>query len=127
MEIYSEQNKQDILKFFTRIKSNYDGFYEEHKGLIFLLIAAAVVDCLSTIYFMHEVGPAKELNPVIRYLGYNLGPLYGPILGKYLQISVGMIAVIYFRNLAKHILVITACLYSWAACANFIAFMGIFF
>lgn len=123
MELYSEQNKQDVLKAYSRIKTNYQGFYEEHKGLIFLLIAAAVVDCLSTIYFMHEVGPSKELNPMIKYLGYSLGPLYGPILGKYLQISVGMIAVIYFRPLAKHILVITACMYSWAACANFIAFM----
>lgn len=123
MELYSEQNKQDVLKAYSRIKTNYQGFYEEHKGLIFLLIAAAVVDCLSTIYFMHEVGPSKELNPMIKYLGYILGPLYGPILGKYLQISVGMIAVIYFRPLAKHILVITACMYSWAACANFIAFM----
>ena len=123
MELYSEQNKKDVLRAFTRIRTNYQGFYEENKGLIYLLIAAAVVDCLSTIYFMHEVGPSKELNPMIKYLGYSLGPLYGPILGKYLQISVGMIAVIYFRPLAKHILVITACLYSWAACANFIAFM----
>ena len=123
MELYSEQNKQDVLKAYTRIKTNYQGFYEEHKGLIFLLIAAAVMDCLSTIYFMHEVGPSKELNPMIKYLGYSLGPLYGPLLGKYLQISIGMIAVIYFRPLAKHILVITACMYSWAACANFIAFM----
>ena len=123
MEVYSEQNKQDIQKLFSRLKTNYQGFFEEHKGLIYLLIAAAVVDCLSTIYFMHEVGPSKELNPMIKYLGYSLGPLYGPLLGKYLQISVGMIAVIYFRPAAKHILVITACLYSWAACANYIAFM----
>jgi len=123
MELYSEQNKRDVLKAYTRIKTNYQGFYEDNKGLIFLLIVAAVMDCLSTIYFMHEVGPSKELNPMIKYLGYSLGPLYGPLLGKYLQISVGMIAVIYFRPLAKHILVITACMYSWAACANFIAFM----
>lgn len=123
MELYSERNKQDVVKVFSRLKTNYQGFYEENKGLIFLLIAAAVMDCLSTIYFMHEVGPAKELNPLIRYLGHSFGPLYGPIIGKYLQISVGMIGVIYFRQIAKHILVFTACMYSWAACANFIAFM----
>lgn len=123
MLVYSQQNKEDITKAYTRLKNNYQGFYEDNKGLIFLLIAAAVVDCLSTIYFMHEVGPSKELNPLIKYLGYSLGPLYGPVVGKYLQISVGMIAVIYFRQFAKHILVITACLYSWAACANFLAFM----
>ena len=123
MLVYSQQNKEDITKAYTRLKNNYQGFYEDNKGLIFLLIAAAVVDCLSTIYFMHEVGPSKELNPLIKYLGYSLGPLYGPVVGKYLQISVGMIAVIYFRQFAKQILVITACLYSWAACANFLAFM----
>lgn len=123
MLVYSQQNKEDLLKVYSRLKNNYQGFYEENRGLIFLLIAAAVMDCLSTIYFMHEVGPSKELNPLIKYLGYSFGPLYGPIIGKYLQISVGMIGVIYFRPLAKHILVITACMYSWAACANFIAFM----
>lgn len=82
------------------------------------------MDAASTIFFMHTVGPHKEIHPIIRELGFALGPTAGPILGKILQILIGMTAVIYLRKYAKHILVITATMYSWAATANFLAHLN---
>jgi hypothetical protein len=123
MEIYSEENKRDILKAFKRFRNNADGFWFEHRKLIYLLIIAGFVDLLSTIFFMQEVGPHKELHPVIRYLAYSYGPIYGPIIGKFSQIFMGVLAVIYFRKHAKFVIVLAAVMYSWAAVANFIAFL----
>ena len=123
MEIYSEQNLRDIENITSRFRKNLKGFFAEYHYLITLLIIAAVVDAASTIYFMHIVGPEKEIHPIIRELGFAYGPTLGPIFGKILQIATGMIAVIYLRKHAAYILAITAVMYSWAATANFLGFM----
>lgn len=124
MQLYSEQNLRDIETIANRFKRNTQGFLNEHHYLITLLIIAACVDAASTIYFMHTVGPHKEIHPIIRELGFMLGPTVGPIIGKIIQIIVGMTAVIYLRKYAKHILAITAVTYSWAATANFLTHLN---
>jgi len=123
MEIYSEENKRDILKAYTRFRNNSEGFWYEHRKFVYLLIIAGFVDLLSTIYFMQVVGPHKELHPIIRYLAYSYGPIIGPLIGKFSQIFLGTLAAIYFRKHAKFVIVLAAVMYSWAAVANFIAFL----
>ncbi len=123
MDICSEENKRDILKAFKRFQDNSDGFWFEHRKLIYLLVIAGFVDLLSTIFFMQTIGPHKELHPMIRYLAYSYGPVLGPIIGKFSQIFLGTLAVIYFRKHAKFLLVLASVMYSWAAVANFIAFL----
>ncbi|MCH2208671.1 MAG: hypothetical protein MK132_22760 [Lentisphaerales bacterium] len=124
MQLYSEQNLRDFNNIASRLKRNSQDFIIEHHYFITLLIVAASVDAASTIYFMHTVGPQLEIHPVIRELGFILGPTLGPILGKILQITVGMSAVIYLRKYAKYILVIAAVIYSWAATANFLTHLN---
>ena len=63
MQLYSEQNLRDIETIANRFKRNTQGFLNEHHYLITLLIIAACVDAASTIYFMHTVGPHKEIHP----------------------------------------------------------------
>ena len=123
MEIYNEENLNDIKNIGQRFRTNYKNFWQEHHYYVTLLIIAAVVDCFSTIHFMHIIGPEKEIHPMIRELSFLLGPLHGPILGKMLQVSIGMIAIIYIKKYSILLIVITAIMYSWAATANFIAFM----
>ena len=124
MELYSDQNIRDLRAIKIRFQRNSKNFLEDNHYLITLLIIAAVVDAASTIYFMHMVGPQKEIHPIIRELGFILGPTLGPIFGKILQITVGLVAVIYLRKYAKHIIAITAVMYSWAATANFLAHLN---
>lgn len=124
MELYSEQNLRDLRAIKTRFQRNSKNFLKENHYLITLLIIAAAVDAASTIYFMHIVGPQKEIHPIIRELGFILGPTVGPIFGKFLQITVGLFAVVYLRKYAKHIIAITAVIYSWAATANFLAYLN---
>ena len=74
---------------------------------------------------MQTVGPQKEIHPVIRYLGFAYGPVVGPAIGKFAQIFLGLLAVLYFRKYARFIIVFAAVMYSWAAVANFLAYMPI--
>jgi hypothetical protein len=123
MELYSEKNKQDIVTAVNRIRGNAGEFLIEHRRLLYLLVIAGFVDLLSTIHFMQIIGPEKELHPIIRYLGYEYGPVIGPSLGKFSQIFFGLFAVLYFRKHAKFILAFVAVMYSWAAVANFLAYI----
>ena len=123
MEVYSEQNKDDLLAAVNRIRDNAKGFWVDNRRLIYLVIIAGFVDLLSTINFMQIIGPEKEIHPMIRYFGYSYGPVFGPMIGKFSQIFLGIFAIIYFRKHAKFLLAFVAVMYSWAAVANFIAFL----
>ena len=123
MEIYSERNKEDLLTAVRRYQNNINGFWMSHRKLIYLLIIAGFVDLLSTVFFMETAGTHKELHPMIRFLAYEYGIIWGTLLGKFTQIFMGTLAVIYFRKHAKLILVFAAVMYSWAAVANFLAYL----
>jgi hypothetical protein len=120
MQLYSQQNSADFNRVLTRFKQNFQGFCGEHAWYIILLLAAAFLDCLSTISFMLVIGPEREIHPLIRELALMLGPISGPMVGKFLQVSVGMLAVVYLRKQASYIMVLTAIMYGWAAVANFL-------
>ena len=127
MIIYSEQNKEDFLTIISRYQENAIGFWEEHRKLVYLLIIAGFVDFVSTVYFMQNYGIDKEVHPLIRYLAYECGPITGTLIGKFAQISMGTLAIVYIRQHAKLILSIAAVMYSWAAVTNFISFLpGLF-
>ena len=123
MELYSDKNKKDFMTAVNRIRTNAGEFLRENRMLIYLLIIAGFVDLLSTIYFMQHVGPHKEIHPIIRHLGFAYGPVVGPSLGKFAQIFLGLFAVLYFRKYGKFILAFAAVMYSWAAVANFLAYI----
>ena len=123
MELYSEQNLSDLNNIVERFRTNLKGFFKENHYLLTLLLIAAIVDCFSTIYFMHSVGPAKEIHPLIRQLGFIVGPTGGPILGKLLQVCFGVPVLIYLKKHSAHILAFTAVMYSWAAVSNFLTYM----
>jgi hypothetical protein len=123
VEIYSEQNKVDFLAAVSRYQNNVNGFWMEHRKLVYLLIIAGFVDLLSTVFFMQTVGIHREIHPMIRLFAYEYGIIWGTLLGKFAQIFMGTLAVIYYRKHAKLILVFAAVMYSWAAVANFLAYL----
>jgi hypothetical protein len=57
-----------------------------YRFLWMFLIISAVLDFLSTIYFIHFEGIEKEANLVIRWLAYTIGLYPGVALGKSLQL-----------------------------------------
>jgi hypothetical protein len=60
--------------------------FKEHWILLILLIGTALMDAVSTMYFMLKTGPGTEMNWVVRMLSIGYGPIVGPPLGKLYQI-----------------------------------------
>lgn len=61
-------------------------FFNRHTALFWLFLATVVADFASTISFMALYGPAMEANLIVRFLAEELGILWGPFAGKFLQI-----------------------------------------
>jgi hypothetical protein len=60
--------------------------FKKHWIMLILLIGTALMDAVSTTYFMLETGPDSEMNWVVRMLSFGYGPFIGPLLGKIYQI-----------------------------------------
>jgi hypothetical protein len=60
--------------------------FKKHWIMLILLIGTALMDAVSTTYFMLETGPGLEMNWVVRMLSFGYGPIIGPLLGKIYQI-----------------------------------------
>lgn len=71
----------------------------KYKYLWVILFISIVLDCLTTIKFMHNDSISSEANIFIRWLSNTFGIISGVILGKFLQI----IAALGFSSLSfKH-------------------------
>ena len=98
------------------LEANKAVLFGQYRPYFLLLVFSAILDCLSTMYFMGHLGPEMELNLVVRHLSYSLGIVYGPIIGKTLQV----IAVWFITALAPPI---TRGLCAVIMCANCYAFV----
>lgn len=98
------------------LDANKAVLFERYRIYFILLVYSAVLDGLSTMYFMGRVGPEMELNAVVRELSYTLGIVYGPIVGKILQV----VAVWFITALAPYL---TRGLCAIIMCANCYAFV----
>jgi len=116
----------DEMQALTKIKNRYldnmKGFFYEHRYYIVLLFIAGCMDAVSTIYFMEKTSIMYELHPFIRSMATNYGIILGVSLGKIIQVIVGIFTVIYFRNIAKWILLLASVLYTLACFHNFMNF-----
>ena len=119
---FINQNKEALTLIKNRYVENFKGFFYEHRFFIVLLIMVGYVDVVSTIYFMEKTSPLNEIHPLIRYLAINYGIVLGTVIGKLIQIFVGLLAVIYFRKISKFLITFTAVMYGIAAMSNFIIF-----
>ncbi|MCF7972794.1 MAG: hypothetical protein K9N55_03155 [Phycisphaerae bacterium] len=69
--------------------------FKRHWLLLILVTGTALMDAVSTMYFMLQTGPGPEMNWVVRMLSFGYGPIVGPLLGKLYQIfAVWVISVI---------------------------------
>lgn len=68
----------------------------KYKYLWMILIISIVLDCLTTIKFMHNESISREANIIIHWLANTFGIIPGVIFGKFLQI----IAALGFSSLS---------------------------
>lgn len=107
-----------LSKIYESFIKNSRGFFRSFRFFIILTILACLFDMASTIYFMVQGGYELEMHPGIRIVSMVLGPIAGPIIGKFLQFCAVIIITILFRPYAKYIFILVIALYIWAAWYN---------
>jgi len=76
-----------VLDAEVDIRANSEFLWHRYHTWFVLLIVSAIADAFSTTWFMALIHPGAESNAVVRILSYTFGIVWGPVLGKSLQIA----------------------------------------
>lgn len=76
-----------VLDAEIDIRTNSELLWDRYRTLFIVLIASAIADAFSTTWFMALLDPGAESNLVVQILSYTFGIVWGPVLGKALQIA----------------------------------------
>jgi hypothetical protein len=117
MELFSRKHLIQIKMIKRQFQQNLQNFFVDFRIPIYCLIITAALDAISTHHFMSLAGAHVEIHPYIRMLSLHFGIVWGPIIGKVTQVTLGMVVIIYLRQYAMIIL--------WLAC--FFYFLAFWF
>lgn len=90
-----------VLDTEIDVAGNWTILIDRYRAYFFLVVYSAVLDCVSTMYFMSKIGPGYECNLFVRHLSYTFGIIIGPIIGKMLQILAVWFMTVFAPNLIK--------------------------
>jgi len=90
-----------VLDTEIDIEANKRLFWTRYRVLFLLLIYTALADAISTTYFMGRIGPHHEANAVVRMLTYTCGIVWGPLLGKAMQVAAVWLISVFTPNLTR--------------------------
>jgi len=69
-----------------KFSENKTLLFTKHRELFYICVLSAVLDAISTIYFMFLLGPGPETNFIVKKMSYHYGIYLGPFLGKLYQL-----------------------------------------
>ncbi len=93
--------------------------FKKHWIMLILLIGTALMDAVSTTYFMLQTGPDSEMNWVVRVLSLGYGPIIGPLLGKIYQIFAVWVISVMVPRLTRFICLTVILFNAYAFFFNF--------
>ena len=100
----------------------FQDFWNKHRVLSILLLAALIFDTVSTIHFMQNDGVELEIHPLVRASATLFGPVSGTILSAFLFRAVaGLMLAVYLRRFSAWVLIIPIIT---STIAGFINFFG---
>ena len=114
MQVYTKKNIRQLRAIKLRFLRNRRRFWRRFGFLVYLLLVAAALDLFSTIHFMELNGIHDEIHPHVWILSKWLGTTMGPLVGKMLQLVLGLLVTIYVVKWAKLILWTGILMYSFA-------------
>ena len=76
----------ELLDQSIDLRANNRLLFSKHLHLVHWIVITAVLDAVSTIFFMQVLGPQIEINPIVRMSSLWLGVIIGPIVGKLAQL-----------------------------------------
>ena len=92
--------------------------FDRYRLLFLLLVYTALGDAVSTTYFMARIGPHHESNTVVRMLAYTCGIVWGPLLGKSLQVLGVWLITVFTPNLTRFLCSVIIAVNIYAAYMN---------
>ncbi|MFC1587738.1 hypothetical protein ACFL54_05455 [Planctomycetota bacterium] len=95
---------------------------EGYRVLLALFLMAAFFDLATTMNFFHFKGVDYECHPGIRLIAYAYGRTAGLIIGKGVQVILGLIISVVYNKLAGFVFLAGAICYFSAAGFNIISF-----
>jgi len=107
-----------VLDTEIDIETNRWLLFGQYRLLFLLLIYSALGDAISTTYFMTRTGPSHETNVAVRLLSYNCGIVWGPLLGKALQILGVWMITVFAPNLTRLLCSVIIAVNIYAAYVN---------
>lgn len=107
-----------VLDAEINIATNKWLLFDRYRLLFLLLVYSAVVDALSTTYFMARIGPHHETNTVVRLLAHTYGIVWGPLLGKSLQILGVWLITVFTPSLTRLLCSVIIAVNIYAAYVN---------
>jgi len=90
-----------VLDTEINIEANKTLFWTRYRLLFLLLVYTALADAISTTYFMSRIGPHHEMNGVVRMLTHTFGIVWGPLLGKSLQVAAVWLISVFTPKLTR--------------------------
>ena len=61
-----------ILDSEIDIDTNKSLLFKEYRTFFVMVVVTALMDAVSTMYFMELIGPHVEMNPIVRVLSFSL-------------------------------------------------------
>lgn len=107
-----------VLDTEIDIATNRWLLFDRYRLLFLLLIYSALGDAISTTYFMARIGPSHETNVAVRLLSYHCGIVWGPLLGKVLQVLGVWLITVFAPSLTRLLCSIIIALNIYAAYVN---------
>ena len=92
-----------VLDCEISIEDNGSVLFDRYRLLFLLLLYTALCDAISTTYFMARTGPGNEMNAVVRMLADTYGIVWGPLLGKSLQIAGVWLITLFTPNITRFV------------------------
>lgn len=92
--------------------------FDRYRLLFLLLVYSALSDAISTTYFMARTGPSHETNVAVRLLAYKCGIVWGPLLGKVLQLLGVWLITVFTPNLTRLLCSVIITINIYAAYVN---------
>ena len=114
MQAYNNKNLRQLRAIKLRFLRNRRRFWHRYRFLVYLLIFTSALDLFSTMHFMKLNGIHDEVHPHIWILSSWLGTTLGPLIGKVLQLTLGLVVTIYIMKWARLILWSGILMYSFA-------------
>ena len=107
-----------VLDCEIDIECNKGLLLERYRWLFLLMAGSAMIDALSTTYFMTRIGPGNEMNVFVRMLSYSYGIVWGPLLGKAMQLASVWLVTLFTPGLTRFLCGVVIFMNCYAAFMN---------